>query len=1145
MRSPAISEARITELVEEAFQEGLSAEQACRDTPEALAEVRARLAECHRMAALLNGLFPPNAPSTSQINDSSDIDDSDKDVGDRADADAFPNLPGYRIEATMGRGGMGVVYRAVNLRLNRVVALKTLRRGMYATHAERTRFLREGRALASLRHPHVVPVYDAGELGGQPYFTMELVEGGSLSKRLAAAPLPSAEAARIVEAVGAAVQAAHDAGIIHRDLKPANVLLTTDATPKVSDFGLVQSYEEVAGDENPLTLTGQRLGTPSYMAPEQASPRWGAVGPLTDVYGIGAILYETLTGRPPFSGDSPAETERQLLSDDPVSPTRLNSRVARDLETICLKCLAKEPAHRYGSASAVVNELRRFREGLPIRARRAGRAERVVKWARRRPSVAAAAGLALLIAGASVSGVCWALLTRAAISRAATDDLRDAVAQQRQAHWDSADAATNRAVGRLTHFLAPAALRVELDSVRRNQATVRTLEALRARGAGTLRQPLSENILAADFAAAFGSAGVGDPGIPATTVAQRVQASPIRAELIAALDSWATYDTEPRLTWVLAVARLADPDPSGWRERARNPAAWASLANASVLLNDPAVSRQPTSVLLLLASRLQYNKNIQPLVIPLLQEVQSEHPDDFWANAYLGYAYGVRGLQSGDHTEMQNAARFLQAAVSLRPDYDITRTNLGTALASIGPDYYAQAISEFREAVRINPDLPIAHAHIGRLLAWQGQHVDAVREFDEGLRLKPNDVAMNVARGQSMAVLGREPEATAAFTRALSGNPKDLETLGDRKTALFHVGRLDAFCDLVRDQLLSPSTSDDTSWKGYAELCLYLDRRDDYAAARRHMLEKFGNSKNPRVQERVGRTYLLGPADGQELQRATALVKAALASDASPPTWLHPYYLFAAALADYRAANYAAVLDVCEGPSAAVLGPCPKLLCAMAHAKLGQSAAARHALAQGILRYDWTLRDPDFQDMWLYHDFRREAETLVLTNLQAFLDGQYDPQDNDERIAMTGACQAARRTVAGANLWTAVFSSNSAEAAKYRRWAIATASLAGCGQGADATSLSDPQRQAWRDQAREWLAAELAAASPAPTPSPPAPADQAATAARTNLAVLQKSPDLAPLHDPARLQKFSSEEQAAWADLWARMDAAATTKAAQ
>ena len=296
----------------------------------------------------------------------------------------LPEIGGYEVESILGRGGAGVVFKARHLKLNRIVALKMLLAGAFAGPEELGRFRRETEAVAALRHPNVVQLYDAGDISGRPYFTMEYVEGGSLTQSLAGAQQQAQRAAEMVATLASAVQFAHQSGFIHRDLKPGNILLAADGTPKISDFGLARSI--AAGPE--FTLTGVRLGTPSYMAPEQAMGKTGAVGPAVDIYALGAVLYEMLTGRPPFDGHSAAETVQKVIDEDPAPPSCLNPKIPRDLETICLKCLQKNPSRRYASAQDLADDLHRFLDGKPVLARPVGAVERTMKWARRRPTLA-------------------------------------------------------------------------------------------------------------------------------------------------------------------------------------------------------------------------------------------------------------------------------------------------------------------------------------------------------------------------------------------------------------------------------------------------------------------------------------------------------------------------------------------------------------------------------------------------------------------------------------------------------------------------------------------------------------------------------------------------------------------------------------
>jgi WD40 repeat protein len=317
--------------------------------------------------------------------------------GEKATAN-LPSVPGYEILGVLGRGGMGVVYKARQIRLNRLVALKMILAGSHAGERELARFRSEAEAVARLQHPNFVQIYEVGEWRAgdvsppMPFFSLEFCEGGSLDKKLGGTPMAPPQAAELVEKLARAMHAAHQKEIVHRDLKPANVLLATDGTPKIADFGLAKKLDE-AGQ----TASDAILGTPSYMAPEQAGGKSKEVGPLADVYALGAILYECLTGRPPFRAAAPLDTLHQVLSDEPVPPRMLQPNTPRDLETVCLKCLQKEPARRYASALALAEDLRRYRAGEPIQARPVRALERFWRWCRRNPAVASASGVAAFL----------------------------------------------------------------------------------------------------------------------------------------------------------------------------------------------------------------------------------------------------------------------------------------------------------------------------------------------------------------------------------------------------------------------------------------------------------------------------------------------------------------------------------------------------------------------------------------------------------------------------------------------------------------------------------------------------------------------------------------------------------------------------
>jgi serine/threonine-protein kinase len=369
----------------------------------------------------------------------------------------WPQVAGYEILAEVGRGGMGVVYRARQTALDRLVALKVVLAGDHASDEGLVRFHREAQAVARLQHPGIVQIYEIGASGGLPFLALEYIAGGSLSQRLAGTPLPGREAAQLVAALADAVHHAHERGIVHRDLKPANVLLAGDGsppspalpvvpttkvpsqaapgpsrlaglTPKISDFGLAKRLDAPAG----LTQSGAIVGTPSYMAPEQAHGRSKDVRPAADVYALGAVLYEALTGRPPFKAAQAVDTLLQVISDEPVPPRRLQPKVPRDLDTICLKCLQKLPARRYPSALALAEDLRRFLGGKPIQARPTPAWERARKWAGRHPAwagliaVVAAGFVALAVGGAILAGTVVQLQRSQAQARANLASAADA-----------------------------------------------------------------------------------------------------------------------------------------------------------------------------------------------------------------------------------------------------------------------------------------------------------------------------------------------------------------------------------------------------------------------------------------------------------------------------------------------------------------------------------------------------------------------------------------------------------------------------------------------------------------------------------------------------------------------------------------------
>lgn len=348
----------------------------------------------------------------------------------------------YEIVREIARGGMGVVFEARQRKLNRIVALKMILAGQLASDEDVALFYSEAEAAAGLEHPGIVPIYEVGSHAGLHFFSMGYVDGPSLAAKVRDENRNFLHLARIVQQVAEAVHSAHLQGIVHRDLKPANILLTRQGLPKVTDFGLAKS---LSGDHE-RTRSGQILGTPSYMAPEQAAGRAHEAGPAVDIYALGAILFTCLTGRPPFQADSIPVILKQVIEQPPPSPRSLNPQVPRDLETICVKCLEKHPAQRYQSAAEVAAELGRFLSGTPILARRASRLELAARWVRRHPMrVALTVAGVMLVALAAIS---WQAVAAALASRSLAGEVQKFDRRLATATFTAADDADLQSLSR-------------------------------------------------------------------------------------------------------------------------------------------------------------------------------------------------------------------------------------------------------------------------------------------------------------------------------------------------------------------------------------------------------------------------------------------------------------------------------------------------------------------------------------------------------------------------------------------------------------------------------------------------------------------------------------------------------------------------
>jgi tetratricopeptide (TPR) repeat protein len=781
--------------------------------------------------------------------------DSPSDAGERrphAPARPLPRVAGYHVLAEVGRGGMGVVYKARHLRLRRTVALKFLvRAGATADPKEVKRFVREAELAARLQHPNVVQVHEIGTHDGLPFLCLEFVPGGSLAARVGGRAQPPAQAADVVEQLAAAVQHAHDHGVVHRDLKPENVLLAEDGTPKVTDFGLARPVARRAAGPAPpggetlpetgpsalLTVSGAVIGTPPYMSPEQASGKVAEVGPAADVYGLGAVLYHLLTGRPPFVGETALDTLVQVLDTEPVPPRRLQPTVPRDLETIVLKCLDKNPAGRYGSAADLAADLGRYRAGKPVRARPLPAWVRAARWSRRRPAAAALLAVGTLGLLGLVVGLAWSnALAARRLARLRADVRQEADAGQQafaREDWPGAKYHLALALDRvcdepalqdlrpgLTGLHTEAVRRAETAEARR-RADATHAEFLRWRDEALFHQigSLSQGVLftgldvaasdrAAEAAArrALSLAGVSPDEAgpwrpdPAFTNAQMAEVTAgcqalllTLAELTRRRDGGAggaaralrVLDRAHGLGPLTQVALLRRADClehlGRWEEARAARERAAGLPRASDLDY-------------FLAGLGRYRKgDLAGARRSLLAALEvGPRPDNFWAHCYLA----VCDLHQRN---WEMAAQRLTACLVLRPESTWSRLLRGLARQEAGDFDAAQRDYEQAErvlAARPDPEQRyLLHVNRGLLCLHRGDLAGAADDLERTIELRPDQYAgrLNLARVYQRQ--GRDADAAEQTRRALELGPPAVvlaDHHAERARDLYLAGRYEA-----------------------------------------------------------------------------------------------------------------------------------------------------------------------------------------------------------------------------------------------------------------------------------------------------------------------------------------------------------------
>jgi tetratricopeptide (TPR) repeat protein/serine/threonine protein kinase len=1069
-------------------------------------------------------------------------------LGSAADRQAPPGaedspvsglLGDFRLVREVGRGGMGIVYEAEQVSLRRRVALKVLPLAATLDPRQLARFRNETYAAASLHHQHIVPVYYVGCERGVHYYAMQFIDGQPLSAVLQGlrrapgtdrpapepgdestapyrprVPTPDAPAAgtqplaalttegpkhgagyfravaRLGEQAAEALQHAHDLGVLHRDVKPGNLLLDGRGNVWVTDFGLARVQSEAS-----LTVTGDLVGTLRYMSPEQALARRAAIDHRTDVYSLGATLYELLTLRPVFAGKDRQELMRQIAFEEPVPPRRVRRAVPAELETIVLKALEKAPQDRYATAQELADDLGRFLQDRPIQARRPSVAQRLRKWARRNRAVVGA-GLTGLVAGLVLlaGSLGWIVRDRQTQRVRAEDRVRSALAvaelwlRQGTPQEPELQTAVRTAESQLASGSVGADLQHQVEQLRADVTMLTVLEdinlALWATNDETGRAQARQG---SEYERAFRDYGIDVRVLTIDEAAARIKDRVVRVYLAAALDEWALLsraaakpEGEQWCQRLLSVSREADPDP--WRTSLRLALASKGPDELKQLVASSLIPKLAGTTLELIGGALRRQGEIR-MAVDLLRQAQQRYPTDFRINHHLAVA-----LTKSRPPELDEAIGFFRVAVALRPNSSIVRNNLGAALGLRGKR--DEAIVSFREAILLDPGNARGHLNLGIALFERGDLEGAISSYGRALALKPDYVEVLNNLGLALFRQGKPDEAIACFRQAVRLQPDCLDAHNNLAGILIDLGKLDeAIATCRRAIRLKP----------------------DYAEAHSN----------------------LGVAlSGQgRLEEAIASYRQAIRYEPD----------YAVAHSNLGEAFFR------QGKPGEAISSCREALrlqpnLAQAHANLGEILVSQGKFAEALVAarraHELGSKDPSWHRP--SGQFIRECERLVALDdkLPNILQGRQQPADNAERLALAALCQQEYKRLYA----TAVHFYEQAFAAEPGQIkgqpsgcgynAACAAALAGCGQGKDCPPAEGPERTRLRRQALDWLRANLGAWQQALVKDPVQARDTVAKA----MAQWLGDADLAGVRGADSIARLPEAERADWEALWKEVE---------
>jgi serine/threonine-protein kinase len=1084
--------------------------------------------------------LPPTADPQATCPTSSTAADA---AGEGATAGPGSAVQRYRILRPHARGGLGEVFVAHDEELHREVALKEIQHQHSNQPESRARFMLEAEITGGLEHPGIVPVYGLGlHADGRPFYAMRFIKGDTLRDAIQrfhqadASPRAPGERSlalrqllRRFNDVCNAIAYAHSRGVLHRDLKPQNIMLGPYGETLVVDWGLAKPLgrgDAAAGPAEAtwlptrttdagLTQAGAVAGTPEYMSPEQAAGKLPELGPATDIYSLGAILYCLLTGKPPIHEATTLLTLVQVQSGAIPPPRQVKSQVPAALEAICLKALAKQPAERYPSARELAGEVEHWLADEAVAAHRERWWQRAARWARHHQA-ATAAGIAAVLVALLLGGA-GAFAWQREQARRQTEQARLAEQQRQtvqatlqevlrlrgQGRWDSGRSLLRHAEDQLGDE-GPPELRDQVAQARRQLELLARLDDIRLRAATIVEGKLDTAGADREYATVFAETGLGREGESAAVVAQRIRDSGIAGELTAALDAWSAFAGEARrVQWVLAIARQVDPDPV-WRDRARDPAVRSNRAALERLAGEARAPDQSPQLVLAVSVRLRATGGDAR---GLLCQAWQRHPDDFWLAFQLGTVLH-------EHGEQGEATGYLRAALALRPNSSLVYSNLGIVLDWQGK--WEEEVQQLRLAIQLDPQYASPHYSLGKVLWQQGKWQEAIQELRRAIELDPKAANSHHGLGTVLHDQKQDEEAIQEFRRAMQLDPKYAEPHNGLGNVWRDQGKLEQAIEEYRRAIeLDPKDA-----KPHHNLATVLGAE----GKREEAIQEFRRASqlDPKAAQPA---YGLGDALWEQGKPVEAIQEFRRAIQLDPNN-VKPHNGLGIVL--YQQGKWEEAIQ--EFRRAIELDP----KVAEPHSNLGLVLADEGQFDEATQQFQQAASLGKVDATALARRYARLRD--LKRRLPAVLDGKDRPADAQEMLNFADLCYQPflKRYAAAASFYIDAFTADAKLAddweASHRYNAACCAALAGCGQGNDAARLDDKEKARLRQQALTWLKTDLAQGIRL-SPSRPTIA-----LVRQTLQHWQEDSDLAGVRDDA-LEKLPQTERDAWKKLWADVEA--------